>query len=176
MTFRSDFRAGRTWDDARGLELKVQSFRDGTVYRILRNGQQVAQFSATSESRELAKVEKEQHPAFDKAITWHVESRGGQIADPARPGKNILDEIIVEALTAFQGLYGSAGFRDGSDIHAIVEVKLPERPLPDLGPRQLSVSGAVLESMKRHPLVAYVLFAAVSWLVWTFFLKPLLVR
>lgn len=172
MAWQSDKKASRTFDENRGLELIRQDYRDYTVYRILRDGRQVAQFSGTSESRELAQIEKEQYPGFDKAITWHVRSRGGQIQDAARPGKNILDEVIVEALTAFQGLYGSAGFRDGRYIQALVEVKLPERPLPDLTPPQRSLFGAALESMKRHPFVAYLLFAATTWLMWSFLLRP----
>ena len=167
MAWQSDKKAMRTFDESRGLELIRESYRDGLIFRILRNGRQVAQFSGTSQGRELTELEKQQHPGFDKAMTWHVESRGGQIEDPERPGKNILDEVVVEALTAFQALYGTAGFRDGRYIHALVEVKLPERPLRDLGPPQRSLFGAALEAIKQHPLVAYFLFAAASWLVWS---------
>jgi hypothetical protein len=164
----------RTFDQSRGLELIRQDYREDLVFRFLRDGRQVARFSGRSESRELTEVEKQEHPGFDKAITWHVESRGGQILDPERSETNILDEVIIEALTAFQGFYGSAGFRGGRYIHAVVEVRLPECPLPDLGPRQLSPSGAALAAMRRHPFVAFVLFAAVSWLLWTFLLQPLI--
>ena len=174
MAWQSDKKAARTFDESRGLELIHQDYRDALTFNILRDGRPVAAFNGTSEGRELTEIEKQEHPGFDKAMTWHVESRGGQIEDPQRPGKNILDEVIVEALTAFQALYGTAGFRDGRYLHSLVEIKLPQSPLRDLRLPQRSFFGAALESMKRHPLVAYIVFAAASWLLWTLLLQPLL--
>lgn len=172
MAWQSDKKAGRTFDESRGLELIRESYRDASPFTILKDGRQVAAFDGWSEGRELTDAERRDHPSFDKFLIWHVDSRGGQIEDPDRPGKNILDEVIVEALIAFQALYGTAGFRDGRYLHALVEVKLPEWPLRDLRPSQKTLLGTALETMKRHPLIAFVLFAAATRLVWSLILQP----
>lgn len=131
MPFQSDKRNGRTFDDERSLELVYRPVRDAPTFKILKNGVQVAAFDAHSEGRELSVDEKRQYRGFDRALIWYVSTRHGRIEDPRRPGEDILDEVIVEALTSFQGLFGTAGYRYGKYIHAVVEVKLggPVDPL-----------------------------------------------
>jgi len=123
MAFQSDFRVGRTWDDERELELIYQPVRDARTFKILKNGNQVAAFVAYPDGRELTDEEKRKHPGFGRALVWHVQSRGGKIDDPKHPDQNILDEVIVDALSSFQGIFGVTSFRDGKPIHALVTVE-----------------------------------------------------
>lgn len=129
MVWRSDKNGMRTFDESRGLELIYQPVREAMTFKILKNGREAAAFDGTSESRELTDTERCENPGFDRFMIWHVHSRGGQIEDPKCPGKNIRDEVIAEALSAFQALYGTAGFLNGKYLHALVEVEF-DSPRP----------------------------------------------
>lgn len=126
MAFQIDRENSRVFDPVRGFHLESRFLRDGTQIFIMKGNQCVLTIDAYRDSRSITDEERRAHPEIkcEKVVIWHVPGPSGFFPADDDPKRNAIDELVIEALKAFQSVDGIGCYIDGKPYDALVDVRL----------------------------------------------------